>query len=280
MHKYYFFIAAVCCSLTLASCGSGPNGKSHGPIVLGDSSSIVTETDSKYLQDYVTDIQPAVSEGAAEKQPAKDTAVTQPPAAPAEKPKQQEPVVAKAAPKGNGLNIEFKEVSVFIPGITTRQGSGRHNGNSAAFGLTGGELNGSQLQISGATVQKITQRYQTSVILKSDLGTFALDALNYSSQWQPVKGSGTNFYITGLDERKLEHTNANANAIRSAVQRAGRSKRLSRRKEQELMNSIRNVRSVTQDPLSVVLRTVIWQIEGKGSNGKSFKKEIRIDFPI
>ncbi|PZF72963.1 hypothetical protein [Taibaiella soli] len=262
--------------VSFTACQSGVN-KSHGPIVIGDSSTIVTEADSKYLEDFVTDIQPKTPDTATvstETTTPKDTVQ----AAPKEQPKQQEPVTQ--APKGNGLTVEFKDVTVFIPGVSSKSGNSKHNGNSAAYGLSGGELNGSQLQISGGTVQKLTQRYTTSVILDGDLGTFVLEQLNHTSSWTPLKGNGSNYYITGLDDRHLEHSNASANAIRSAVQRAAKAKRLSRKKENELLNSVRNVKAVNQKPLEVVLRTVVWQIEGKDAKGKSFRKELRIDMPI
>lgn len=270
-------VVAAAMLVSFTACQSGVN-KSHGPIVIGDSATIVTETDSKYLEDFVTDIQqntPDTTAPSVSTTSAKDTA--QAATAPKEQPKPQ-PVAQ--APKGNGLTVEFKDITVFIPGVSSKNNNSRHNGNSAAYGLSGGELNGNQLQISGGTVQKVTQRYTTSVILDNDLGTFVLEQLNHTSAWTPLKGNGSNYYITGLDDRHLEHSNASANAIRTAVQRAAKAKRLSRKKENELLGSVRNVKSVNQKPLEVVLRTVIWQIEGKDAKGKSFRKELRIDLPI
>lgn len=275
----YIIAIAAAIFVSLTACKDGVT-KSHGPIVLGDSSVIVTETDTKYLEDFVNDIQQNTADTVA-------TATTSTAAAPKDSvqapvPKEQpKPAPAQpAAPKSNGLTIEFKDITVFIPGVSSKNNNSKHNGNSAAYGLSGGELNGSQLQISGGTVQKVTQRYTTSVVLDDDLGTFVLEQLNHTSAWTPLKGNGSNYYITGLDDRHLEHSNASGNAIRTAVQRAARAKRLSRKKENELLNSVRNVRAVNQKPLEVVLRTVVWQIEGKDARGKNFRKELRIDMPI
>jgi hypothetical protein len=283
-NRLYKF-SLICAAVLAASCNNGGRETTHGPIVLGDSSSIVTETDSQYLRDYVTDFQAkepvaaaAVTPQPEQQQPAKDTARPVPAAEPV-KPEPEEKQVA--APKGNGLNVDYKDINVFIPGITTRTyGHNAVKGNSASFGLTGGKLNGNQLQISGGTVTRVNQRYQTAVVLKNELGTLQLDALSYTSGWEALKGGRNGYYITGLDENRLDHSNANASAIRNAVSRALRSKRLSRKKEQEWLNSIRNVRAVNQKPLSVVLHSVVWQIEGKDARGKSFRKELRIDLPI
>lgn len=275
-------LAVICAAMLAASCNYGGRETSHGPIVLGDSSLIVTETDSQYLRDYVTDFQPKEAEPVAETQvaatPVKDTVQ---PAAQPETPKPEPAAQPAAAPKGNGLNVDFKDINVFIPGVSTRTyGRNAVKGNSASFGLTGGRLNGNQLQVSGGTVTRVNQRYQTTVVLKNELGTLQLDALSYTSGWEALKGGKNGYYITGLDENRLGHSNANANAIRSAVSRALRGRRLSRKKEQEWLNSVRNVRSVDQKPLSVVLHSVVWQIEGKDARGKSSRKELRIDLPI
>lgn len=279
MSKNHLYITAASFLLMASSaCSNMSPGKSHGPITLGDSSTIVTETDPKYLENYVTDIQTKEApEKPAEETPAKDTTAATTPSQPAT----EAPKPVAQAPKGNGLNIEFKELSVFIPNITTKTfGNTKHNGNSAAYALVTGLLNGNQLQISGGTVQKITQRYQTSVVLKNEMGTFVLDALNHMSAWETLKGNGANYNITGLDEKRLQYTSASPANIKSAIQRAARSKRLSRKKEQELMNEVRNIRAVNQKPLEVVLRTVMWQIEGKDNKGKTFRKDIRIDMPV
>jgi hypothetical protein len=284
MYKNRLFkLSLISAAMLAASCNNGGKDATHGPIVLGDSSSIVTETDSQYLRDYVTDFQPKEPVAAAATTtpepalPAKDTA--KPAQQPA--PEKPEPAEQQAAPKGNGLNVDYKDINVFIPGVTTRTyGRNAVKGNSASFGLTGGKLNGNQLQVSGGTVTKVNQRYQTAVVLRNELGTLQLDALSYTSGWEALKGGRNGYYITGLEENRLGHSNANANAIRSAVSRALRSKRLSRKKEQEWLNSIRNVRAVNQKPLSVVLHSVVWQIEGKDGKGKSFRKELRIDLPI
>jgi branched-subunit amino acid aminotransferase/4-amino-4-deoxychorismate lyase len=63
-------------------------------------------------------------------------------------------------------------------------------------------------------------------------------------------------------------------ALRNAVQQAARRQRLNRSDTQEWLDAVRNVRSANQSPATVVLRSVMWRIEGKG-----FSKELRIDLP-
>src|SRR4051812_21136662 len=95
----------------LISCNNTPS-KNHGPIVLGDSSAIVTESDPKRLQDLVTDLTPDIPT---------NTTIDTPNPAPAavDTAKKTETTKTQPAafPAGNGLKAEFKDVSVMIPGI-------------------------------------------------------------------------------------------------------------------------------------------------------------------
>ncbi len=59
-HCKGYILQAVCAMLLLASCtGNGSNGN-RAPIVLGDTSTIVTETDSRYTRDLVADLHPNI----------------------------------------------------------------------------------------------------------------------------------------------------------------------------------------------------------------------------
>ena len=51
-------------------------------------------------------------------------------------------------------------------------------------------------------------------------------------------------------------------------------------KTQEWLNTAKNVRAANQAPAKVVLRSVMWRIEGKDAGGKNFNKELRIDIPL
>src|ERR1035437_9594687 len=59
MTKRVTHIALLAGAMFLFSCKDMPN-KNHGPIVLGDSSTIVTENDPQKLQDLATDLQPVI----------------------------------------------------------------------------------------------------------------------------------------------------------------------------------------------------------------------------
>ena len=257
-------ITAVC----FAACNGDHTAKSRGPIILGDSATIVTETDPQALHDQVPDLQPVVATDntAGESVAAsRDTTTI--------------PVTASSAPaNGNGLTVAFKEITLFVPGITTRS-YGKpdlQKARSAVYELTGGNLAGAQLRASGGTVTKVSQQYETIIMLQDGADKLPLESLGkYTSGWQALSGSGGAYTISGLQPSKLGFKQATPAAIRNAVQQAARKLRLNRKDTQDWLDAARNVRAANQAPATVVLRSVMWRVEGKG-----FSKELRIDMPL
>ena len=290
MGKRLTYGALLVGTLGCFSCSNMPS-QTHGPIVLGDSSSIVTERDPARLQDLVADLKPTITSS----EP-KDTEAT-----PKDNTPQKGPDTAKkttttanttttaaatkpappAALTGAGLKADFGVVSMLIPGLTAKQ-SGNPNlehANGAVFTYQSGTLNGNVIKVN-VNVIKISQRYQSVVILKNELGVLPLESLSLTSDWIPLKGINGMYRISGLDEKSLEYPDAERNQIRNAVSKAAQRRRYSRRKIQDWVNSVRNVRNINQKPLYVTVRSVMWKIDGKDANGKLFSKQIRIDIPL
>lgn len=255
----------------LLSCKSERSTKSRGPIVLGDSSTIVTETNTALLQDQVPDLKPVLSSDEDTSGETADTTHTQPAAG---TPTNSE---SGAAPQG-GLVAAFKEVTLNIPGISPRSYSKAdlQKARGATYELTGGNLNGAQLRISGGQVTKVSQRCQTVLMLKDGSDKLVLESLpKYTSDWEVLNGSGGVYKISGLNANELEYKMPSANALRNAVQQAARRARLNRQDTKDWLDAVRNLRSANQAPATVVLRSVMWRVEGKG-----FNKELRIDVPV
>lgn len=264
----------------LASCGDGKKA-ADGPIVLGDSATIVTEEDPNQLKDLVTDLNPVIppSEEPKEESPATAEAATTASVAPTTT--QPAQPTAAALPSGQGLRAEFKDVTVVIPGLEVKQAGNKNleRANGAVYTLENGKINGATLTASG-TITKVSQRYQSVVLMTSDVGELVLDQLSITSGWKEVKGNGNTFAIRGLDAGSIEYYDADADDIRRAVERAAKRRRLSRRKVQDLVSDVRRVRSVSQKPLHGELRSVMWKIDGKDASGRAFSKQIRVDIPM
>jgi hypothetical protein len=276
MNKRFTLTGLIAGTLMLLSCNDGSK-QNHGPIVLGDSTTIVTETDPEKLRDLVTDLKPEIPSNTEKK----DT-VAASTAKPADTAKAVKTAATPAAlPTVAGLRADFTGVSVLIAGVSAKI-AGRGNlqhANGAVYTLENGTINGNTIRVTG-NITKVSQRYQTVIMLKNNLGAILIDPLATTTDWEPLKGGNNQYRITGLDAGSLEYSEANANAIRNAVTRAAQRRRMSRRKVQEMVNSVRNVRAANQKPLSVELRSVMWKIDGKDANGRNFSKQIRIDIPL
>lgn len=260
---------------SLASCGdSKKSGGPTKPIVMGDSSTIVTEADPALLEDIVPPMN--IPEGSGETPaaaPVRDTTTTA--AAPPEQPAQ--PV---QQPAGAGYTVDFGEIKVTLLGGNIRNDNRSFNGaGSASLVADKGSYAGTGLQVAGGTVSKVQQRAQMAVmasrggevLLLSELGTG-------STAWQQLKQQGGTWVMAPV--AGVSFRNANNNSIRNAVQRAAQRKRLSRSAQQEWLNAVKSTGSVGQAPVEAVLRSITWRIDGKDSRGKAFSKEVRVDVPM
>lgn len=274
----------ILASLLLAVSCKDKSGKTHGSIALGDSSTIITEPDSAYLQDYVSSVTPQSMMSPETEEPA-DTATAPPVAVPqADTTKAAAPPPAAPSPAttGKGLNVEFAEVTVFIPNIATKAFKNQNikSLNGVSYQITSGTLQGNQLVLKGATIQKVSQRYISTFIATKDDRKMELPGMEQTTPWQTISGSNGVYAIKGLEASKLSYKKTSVAAVRNAVSRAAKAARYSRKEIGEWEGSVRNLRSVTQDPISIVLQSVMWKIEGKDAKGRSFSKEVRLDMPL
>ena len=262
------------CALS-ASCNNSPKGN-HGPIKLGDSSTIVTEEDPQKLQDLVVDLNPVIPPSTPTEDSTKKEGT--------EVPKDTVKATASAAPtpSGPGLKAEFKEVTVMLPGLNAKQ-SGKPNllnANGAVYTWQSGNINGNTLRTTG-NVTKVAQRYQSTVVLRGKNGDLPLNELSSTTSWATVNGSNGAYPVKGLGDNELFADPATPAEIKNAVLKAARARRLSKKKTDEWMELLgKTPRSVTQKPLLVTLRSVMWKIDGKDDKGKLFSKQIRVDVPM
>lgn len=282
--RLYCLLSIVAGAILLGSCVTG--GTSGKPIVLGDTTTIVTESDSTYLKDFVEDVKPSsVTTAAADSTPAvpADTAVKQPePVATQSEPEKKGDIEEKAEKPAtaNGLAIVFKNVSVVIPDIKARSGSSEKaisNANSVTYQLSGGTLNNKEIKVSGGTVESISQKVQSVVEVRNNLGTLELSNLTANSGWVKLKGSKNEYTISGLTASQLPAPRISPSSLRNAVSRAAKAQRMKKAKEQQWLNAVKNVRSATQKPLRLTLKSVTWKIDGKDGSGKRYSKQIRMD---
>lgn len=266
-----------------AACGgsSNPTGQAP-PVKMGDPATIITETDSQYLADVVTDLNMnarplpvTVSKKDTLTTAAKDT--TKPAetvvAAPAED-------NTKAA--GKGLNVPFPQAKMFIADIKTKtyKEPNLETDFGASYELVEGKLDGKQLVVEGKNIEAVYMRYQTIVVARNKNGVLPLESLKKLTDWKKVQGKNGTYKITGLADNKLEGVKVSNKAIKNAVSRDAKNARLSRNATQQWLNAVRNTSNTSQKPLQVELRSVMWKVTGKDANGRPFQRQLRIDIPI
>lgn len=281
MRAHYYLYGLVFWGI--ASC-QNINQQSHGAIVLGDSTAIITETNPEYLADFVPDINnhPHHQDTVTANIPPADTiAVAE------EKKADTFRTTAKintdVLPKnGKGLTVEFSEITVFIPNIDTRSFKNQNvkSLNGVSYQLSSGTLRGNQLVIKGGNVQKVSQRYISTYVVSKDGKSLALENMDETTAWKAVKGNKGIYPITGIEPSKLAAKKTNTGAIRTAVSRTARAERMSRSEIKEWEGLVKNLKRLDQEPVNVALQSIMWRIEGKDAKGKSFSKEVRIDVPL
>jgi hypothetical protein len=255
----------------LASCDGITNRQGRGPIALGDPGTIVTETDTQYLQSMDPD--PAFETPDSSTRPSatrvvtapqRDTAVTTTPSKPA------------ATPVPSGLTADFGDVQITLPGIAARDDSKSVRGaRSAAYTLSGTSFAGKTIAVRGGTVKRIQQRTGYSGIV--DINGKSLLISDFGplyDNWQSLRGASGDYTVAPTSPPNVGVLPA---TVRTAVQKVARRQRLDRKSEQKLLRSLK---SFSVPPLSMVPRVYLWKIEGADAKGKAFSKELRLDVPL
>lgn len=266
-------LSALAAVFVFASSCDNLSRQSRGPIALDDPATIVTETDSTYLQDMVPD--PAFDEPAASSPPpARDTmAATAPP---------RDTVAAAAPPKPAtapspaGLTADFGDVQVILPAVAARDASKSVRGaRSAAYTLSGASFSGKTMSVRGGTAKRVQQRTGYSAVVEiGGKNVLLSDISTMYTGWQPLSGKGGDYTLASTSPPAIK---VSLTTVRSAVQKAARKQRLDRKAEQKLLAS---VKSLSSPPLSLVPRAYTWKIDGTDAKGKAFSKEVRIDVPL
>ncbi len=272
MKNGLYIIAAI--ALTAgASCGNMSGNQNHGPIVLGDSATIVTEKDSQFLRDMVMDIQPANNpepekpvKDTVKKQPARDTATA----------------AVKQEATATGLAVDFGGTKMVLNGMDATQPR-RQNAekeNELSFSLRSGDPGKGKLVFYNAKNVTVKQRYQSRLLLKSPLGTVDLRDLGlYTSGWNTVaasnKGNTQSFDLDALSRPAFSQVNNNK--IKNAADHELRKRRAGSKTIQSWMKEIRGIRNANDKPCDIELDNVQWQVSGTDTQGKPFRKTIRID---
>lgn len=261
--------------LTSACTYTGTN-TANAPIVMGDSATIVTETDSQYLKSAFADYETASPVAS----PQPETATppkTDTPASAA--PKATEVPVAAKKQTGPGLSADFGDMEVFIENLRVREGSAPAKGaRSAAYASDGSVFRPKNLVVSGATAAgaSLKQKTDFEVVLNTGKEMLPLPSLGrQSTGWESVSGKAGTFALSTPPEPAFKVTNA---AIKNAVQQAARKAGMSSKEQTALLNRLSRVKTVDGDLLQAQATATLWQVTAKDAKGRPVTKEIRVDW--
>jgi hypothetical protein len=267
--KHYILSTGFAAATLLCSCSNNEQPRKTGPIVMGDSSTIVTETDSQYLGDLVADIELA---------PAKVAAPTKEQAALPEAVK-KDTVKAEATPKGYEINCGT--YSIILTGIDAKEYKKQNpeTASSLSFARVSGNIEKAKIVLTGNVKNlSVKQRYQSQLLLDGSQGKLALPDLGlFTSGWSTQSVAGNSVSISGLSN--LQFVPINNRKLTNAADRALRKKKASAKAIQTWMKEIRKVNNAGDKPSVVVLNNVQWQISGVDKAGKAFTKTVRLDIP-
>lgn len=267
----------------LVACGEEQESKNRGAIVMNDPATIVTETDKKYLTDFVEDIHlkevPVVTEDSVQKTESEET-----------EEKKSEPTVIQEnkptvkANTGKGLSIDFNEIQVFIPNIEIKSLKNQQpeKKGAASYQVVKGNLTANtKMQVTGSAKDlKIEMRYISTVLFENEWGNFQISSLGKTSDWSELKGTNGNFTLKMLQANSIETKKTNPTQIRQALTKAISRKRLSKAQKQQFEKLKDRIHSVQQEPLKVAVRSVMWKIQFNDEKGKPKVKQLRLDLPI
>lgn len=198
---------------------------------------------------------------------------------PATKEPIKEPVSEKIA---SGYTIAFGSVKIVFEGINandaSRQNPQKQDGLS--YVVKSGDMERSKIHIYGAANASVKLRYQSRLTLNSKLGTVDLRNLGlYMSGWENApesKSGGQSAFSLNDLKNDIAFSSVNNNKIKNATDRELRNRRTNRKVIESWMKEISRTRSANDKPCEVILDNVQLQISGTGTDGKAFRKNIRM----
>lgn len=253
------------------ACNEQP--KSSKPIVMGDTSTIVTERDSAYLQNNTEDISPTNKRSSEGKITQMMTEVDS-----AKSVKKLESEENKAPL--SGFVINFSECTVQFDGLSAhaiQNSQNERTSNSVSYLKDGGNLFEMTLQVQGLDQVKLEQRTFTKLKVQNDEQEFLLQDLGkFISPWSNLASKDNRF--VSLGSNSLQFFPVDNNKIKNALDRELRKKKKNRQEIQEWLNLIRKTNSYSDSPCKLIMVSVQWRIIGM-KDGKRVQKLIQFDIP-
>jgi hypothetical protein len=269
------FLVAASSTLLLSACTPSTPTTNYTAIVMGDSSTIVTEKDAQYLKNNTLDFKPTQTEPGINSKtipPAnttKDTAVA---------------VITKTKDSSNtnttpqGFNTHWDKVNINWSQINLKEVSSTGN----TYRYKSADKNTQQAAIAGTGLKNIAikQRYRSTLMLSSSRGNVDLRQLGtYTSGWNTINVQEDNGKFTALplQIKNVQFLSVNHAKIKKAVEVELTKRKASQKDKTNWLKEIRQTHTAKDSPCSIIVNQIELQLTGTGKDGKSFQKQIVID---
>lgn len=243
------------------------------PIVLGDPSTIVMESDSQYLKNYTEDISPIKNN---KKGNQIHKMMVQVDSLNNAKKLNETPKTAQV----DGFKIEFAECSVVLGGILCHAlniSQNERTENSVSYLRDAGSFLENTLQVEGISDMRMEQRLAVKLAIEAEGEQFILEDLGkFQTPWYPLAGKDKVFISVGPNS--LQFKEVNQQSIRNALDRELRKKKKDRKEIQVWMERIKNCNSPADAPCKLIAVSSQWRLYGK-KDGKQVRKLIQLDMP-
>lgn len=263
-------IGIVCIGL-LGSCKE-KNISNKKPIKIGDSSLIVTEKDSLYLDNFIEDISPSSKKNAGAQA---RSAMKQIDSADASR-KIAESVSANTSL--SGFTINFAECQVILSSLNAHAINMTQNEratNSVSYVKDGGDFMGNQIQVNQLENLNVEQRFFVKLAVDLNGERYILNDLGkYTTAWSTLAMKGN--VVASLAASSLQFKNVDATAIKNALDRELRKKKKTNKEINDLLKLIANTKSQSDAPCMLIPVSTQWRIQGKKDN-RTVKKLIQMD---
>lgn len=263
----------ICLVSFLSSCEN--KLKNPKPIVLGDPTTIVTESDTTYLRNFTNDISP-VAKKSSESQITK--MMVQVDSLKNTKKLEEE---SNAQVPINGFTINFAECSLIFNGIyahALNESQDERKSNSVSYLKDAGELTDMKFQVNNLTEIKAEERISVQLAIVNGDEQFVLQDLGkFTTQWYPLAGNQNTFISVGTNS--LQFNSVDNRKIKLALQQELTRKKKNKAEQDKWMSLISSTNSYSEAPCKLIIRSAQWRVVGK-SDGKRVQKLIQFDIAI
>ncbi|HMN31961.1 MAG TPA: hypothetical protein PKA54_01165 [Chitinophagaceae bacterium] len=242
------------------------------PISIGDSSLIVTEKDSQFLQNYTEDIEPH-KKGSAESKITQ--MMVQVDSLNTSKKIESENISIE---KLKGFTIHFEQCDIVFEGISahaTNLAQNERNSNSVSYLMDLGNLLETKIEVNQLSEISIEQRIFVKLAVQQSDEQYILNDLGkYITQWYPLAGKNNRFVSVGTNS--LQFSSVDHEKIKNALDRELRKKKKSKDDIKRWLQLIHNTNSYNDPPCTLVPISAQWKIVGKYNN-QTVRKLIQFD---